>query len=392
MRLFAASVMCSSLLWAAGSRVEAQCVVSGSVLAPTARIHDAVSLLELALPSVDVDWPPRPDATTPARMRAPFDAPIELEQVPFRLARGAQLPSAFFRVHGPLPDSVAVEWDGHEANLRFGTLRLHGWTPRCDGIALGRATYPTFAALPEANGALRVEAPIVLRAALGAGARVRVSPADRPFELDIVERRAGWIRVAHRFGEGATLYGWVLGDPDRETSYRSGAGGFEGRRAWSPSWLAPIEGCYLGPAYVRAGASVFVHPNDEDAWGSVTDSSEMLIRDCGGERVEIVYALGRVASFGWLDGLDLARVGALRCDGGLVLLQSPATGRIVIAEGVPPFARGDEILRVGTHRVIGLFDTVLPTDPAEVCSGWEDGEPLRIVRDGTALALARAVL
>lgn len=115
------------------------------------------------------------------------------------------------------------------------------------------------------------------------------------------------------------------------------------------------------------------------------------MRDCGaGHRVEIVHALGHEASFGWLDALDVTRLGASRCADGLVLLQSPATHRIVVAESPSSeLAVGDEIARFGGEPIHGLFDSVIPVFPHDVCASWIRGAVIEVVRDGERRRVVR---
>lgn len=369
----------------------AQCTVSGEVRVARAALPPA-ELPNVLLPRVDVPWPSAEPVA--ARLRAPFDAPVELTGVPLHIAPAAELPEAFFEqaVGHARTGSIAVSMDGHAVTI--GALVVRGVRVRCADVRLGAPSDPPHRR--DGVTGYELDEPVRFFAAPSARARSVEVAALSPTTVELVERRGDWARLRYELSSGTALVGWVR---HVERAYSSGAGGFHGRIVSVPTPIPRPEGCYVGPSFFGERAPIFADEHAAEPWGAITDGHTMLVRDCGGARAEIIAALGVRVSFGWVDGASLTRLGAVRCDG-FVLHQDRRSLRMRVLEAtLSALHASDEIARFGTVRLIPRpldmgpvgegWLSAEPHFPSEVCDAWRRGEPLRVRRDGEEVVLGR---
>lgn len=130
----------------------------------------------------------------------------------------------------------------------------------------------------------------------GEGASVRV---DAPAGLTFVEleHRAGWMRVAARFGSGAAIRGWVRQHHleiveernARPTTFERTVRETPASQCTPPR---PRRDEYLGPAHIALGAEVRLRP-DGPIWAHVSERAAFTIRwRRGSAWVRIVHVPG----------------------------------------------------------------------------------------------------
>jgi len=369
-----------ALLLMATGRASAQCELRGDV--EVARIEVLSEAIEnAALADVQVTWPPDGHGSFTGRLRRPVNAPIRLAGVPMHLAAvEAGSPIEPFLDPG-LATAVTLSFEGEQARLSHGRAHLVGALPRCTEVTLG-APAELGPARP-GNAVLGQSVPLFARPDRRA-ARATLS-VDHAIEVSVLRRERGWTQL-----QVGAFRGWARGDPTQQPG-SVGAGGFPVRPGPNPREPAPHEGCYLGPARLRADARIFAAPDSTAPVATVTDARDMLFEDCGAPRVEVVRLLGSSGHFGWVDGADVERVGLQDCGDGLLILQDRNTGAVSVLAAPPSSFRPGDLFRViGSSVLIGLpFDTVRRVLPEVICHAWRDDERIVVGRGEQVIAVPR---
>jgi hypothetical protein len=370
-------------------RAAAQCRVSGPARFPHALVRGEIDLSRREIPRIEVPFPSPTEGPVEARLLVPIEGPVEISGVAFHLADDSRVAPQFF------PEGTAgIEVVGAGV-ADLGGLRVHGLEVPCEALALGPGEF--FRRRPDSGStdAFVVEDSLVLYAEpdrASASIRLRVTNPEGPVGFDIVGRRGTWAQLRMTFDQGLVLTGWARWDAERIGLPTSGAGGFRGRMARAPSRIPRIAGCYEGPALFRTPAPLFTSEDGADVWAHVTADETLLVRDCGGARVELVSVLGVGGAWGWVDGSNIARIGAIHCGvDGVLLVQDPSSLRIRVgASATTLLEPGDEVVRWGDAAIVGPpFDTVTPVWPGDVCDAWLVGTRWVVVREGRRVEVRR---
>lgn len=365
----------------------AQCRVTGSARIGHAVARGHIDLSRVELPDIEIRLE---SGRIEGRLRSPIEAPLEVSEVPFRVAAGARIGTGFLE---GATEGIGVLLIEGGLVLELDGLRIDGISVPCEALALGAPSTFHRVTGVERLGTYAVGDGLVLHARPDrSSASVRVTDLDPAVPFEVVARRGRWAQLALGFEEGARVVGWARWDPTRADRLGSGRGGFRGSIDPIPIISPLTPGCYQGPARFRPRAALFESETSEVVWAYVTHDAMLAVRDCGGARVELVRVLGVEASWGWMDRSEVEQVGVLRCEADAIeLVQDRETWRITVgATGTALLEVADEVVRIGDRAIVGPpFETVTPTALEELCAAWERGARWGVLRNGERIDVSR---